>query len=117
MVLTVENSIPITAKLGEDTSVTITGTDFTSPATVEIVGVDTIDALSINVISNTQITCIIPGTLGDGDYDLKITIGSTVVTLEDGVIVINETYTDLVRLERFVGYNSELVKMVTYVWK
>ena len=88
MVLTVDNSIPITAKLGEDTSVEITGTDFSSPATVEIVGVDTIDALSINVISNTRITCIIPGTLGAGDYDLKITVGIDVVTLTNGVIVI-----------------------------
>ncbi len=88
MVLTVDNSIPITARLGEDTSITITGTDFSSPATVEIVGVDTIDALNINVVSNTQITCIIPGTLSAGDYDIKITIGINIVTLTNGVIVI-----------------------------
>ncbi len=88
MVLTVDNSIPITAKLGEDTTVDITGTDFSSPATVEIVGVETIDALSVNVISNTRITCIIPGTLGAGDYDLKITVGAEVVTLTNGVIAI-----------------------------
>ena len=88
MVLTVENSIPITAKVGEDTSVTITGTDFSSPAIVEIVGIDTIDALSINVISNTKITCIIPGVLDAGDYDIKITIGVDIVTLENGVIVV-----------------------------
>ena len=88
MVLTVDNSIPITARLGEDTSITITGTDFSSPATVEIVGVDTIDALSINVVSNTQITCIVPGTLSAGDYDIKITIGVDIVTLTNGVIVI-----------------------------
>jgi hypothetical protein len=36
---------------------------------------------------------------------------------QNGYVYINETYEDLVKLERLVVYNSEIVKMVVYAWE
>lgn len=109
MVLSITTSIPITAKVGEDTAITLTGTDFTSPLTVKIKGsnIDDVDALNIVVVSATQIICLIPGEIPKGNYNIEVeeTVSGDIATLSDGFVVaaafptspyVSETFTNIV---------------------
>lgn len=88
MVFTLINSIPITARFGEDTSITITGTDFTSGARVFVIATQDVEAFNINVSASNKIIATIPGTIEKGTYDLRVDLldGAT-LTLENGLIV------------------------------
>jgi len=104
MVLSISQITPIVARLGEDTLVNVIGTDFTGNPTVEIQSNPTVDGLSLNVVDSTKITCVIPGTMNVGTYDVILNIGAASTTLFNGIVVaqpfpefpfINETFDNI----------------------
>jgi uncharacterized phage protein gp47/JayE len=88
MVLSITQVTPITARFGEDSKVDISGTDFSSPLQVFIDTLDPIEALSVNVKSATLITCVVPGLIDVGTYDIRIVQGISTVRLINGIIVV-----------------------------
>lgn len=53
----------------------------------------------------------------DGDFTTAVEEAIQSKIYQDGFIQINEEYEELIKIERLAIYNSELVKMVVYVWQ
>ena len=85
MVLAISSVTPVTGKLNEATTITLSGTDFGAGATV-MIG-DTL-ATNILVSGTTQITCVAPNTLEEDNYDVSITVGTENAILQNGFIVV-----------------------------
>ncbi len=66
---TVTDSEPIRGDVGVETVITITGTGYFIDVTVHVGDVLCTDVL----VSDTEVTATVPGTLADGIYDVKVT--------------------------------------------
>jgi len=87
---TVESIAPAGGRLSGGTSVTITGTNFESGATVTIGGNAATDVV---VVSATQITCVTPASATTGTKNVVVTNpGSETGTLTNGYIYVNDQY-------------------------
>ena len=87
---TVESISPAGGRLSGGTSVTITGTNLESGATVAIGGNAATDVV---VVSATQITCVTPASAATGTKDVVVTNpGTETGTLTDGYIYVNDQY-------------------------
>ncbi len=92
MTLAITSIMPSTQRFGEDTIVTVLGTDFTSPLQLFVDALSPVEVLQVVVASNTSITGIIPGVLSKGVYNIRVRLGDgSEATLENGFAVVPPT--------------------------
>ena len=106
MPLEVTQIIPITARINEDTSIRLIGTDFSSPATVQVDEDGTlVDCTNVNVSHSQEITCLVPGTISSGSHDIVVNSNAQIFTFTNGIIVA-ESFPDF----PFAGQTFEVIQ-------
>ena len=106
MPLEVTQVIPITARINEDTSIRLIGTDFSSPATVQVDEDGTlVDCTNVNVSHAQEVTCLVPGTISSGSHDIVVESNAQTFTFTNGIIV-TESFPDF----PFAGQTFEVIQ-------
>ncbi len=72
MALTITSVSPSTQKVGQNSTVTIKGIDFTNPFQIFVETLEPTEALQVVFKSSTEVEAIIPGIISRGIFDIRI---------------------------------------------